>query len=674
MAWLAKSRKAIVIKKRRRKVKVKKTYKFWLCIALVLIVISMFFSSAIASSWNNVRVTKINIAAPEGQNVNAVLYTPKDASAENKLPLVLVCHGSYNSKEMQAQNYVELSRRGFVVCTIDSYCHGLSSVENGDNGTIDSTDRYTCMIHTLEYLMATLDYIDMDKIGLEGHSMGGFHCNDTVSHYLNEEYFGVKDNPISAVLNMGCEPYHTYWGFIPSTERLDADSLVKGGVHEGMTEAETEPIPVDIDYGLVAAYNDEWFWTNDEGNPHYYLSEDRAKLFINQIGDMISPDEDVENGKYYYGDVNGRETFRVIYVPHQIHPLNSFSRAGAYDCVEFFYNAFGTPAGHEYIEPSNQVWFIKELFNLLGLIGIFILIVPLTCLLMKTPFFSELEAKGALPANPGPNDKKGKLVFAISWVICALIPSLLVMPLMFWLIGQGTVETYISDIPHVWNHLFGQTNTNELSVWTGIVGLCIGLILFISYKLYGEKAGQTRETLGLSITGKKLWKSILLALSVITVIYVITFFADWAFTTDFRFWMIAVKVFNAENIMYTAIYMIPFIIFYLVNSAAVNGFNRINIMKEWQSTVLTCVGNVIGILLMIIIQYATLDLKGSFVWNPMRIYNLVPLVVLIPTATIISRKLFKKTNNVYLAGILFGLFYTIMICANTMTRGSMFLG
>ena len=170
----------------------KKTYKFWLSVSLILIVISMMFSSAIASDWGKVRVTKINIAAPEGQNVNAVLYTPKDASAENKLPLILVCHGSYNSKEMQAQNYVELSRRGSVVCTIDSYCHGLSSVENGDNGTIDSTDRYTCMIHTLEYLMATLDYIDMDKIGLQGHSMGGFHCNDTVTYYLNREYMGHR--------------------------------------------------------------------------------------------------------------------------------------------------------------------------------------------------------------------------------------------------------------------------------------------------------------------------------------------------------------------------------------------------------------------------------------------------------------------------------------------------
>ena len=138
--------------------------------------------------------------------------------------------------------------------------------------------------------------------------------------------------------------------------------------------------------------------------------------------------------------------------------------------------------------------------------------------------------------------------------------------------------------------------------------------------------------------------------------------------------MVAVKVFTAENLVYTLIYMLPFLVFYLVNSAVVNGFNRLDSMKEWQSVALTCVGNVIGILGMILIEYITLDLKGSFVWNPMRVYNLFPLVVLIPAATILSRKLFKKTGNIYLAGILFGLLYTIMTCANTMTRGSLFLG
>ena len=120
--------------------------------------------------------------------------------------------------------------------------------------------------------------------------------------------------------------------------------------------------------------------------------------------------------------------------------------------------------------------------------------------------------------------------------------------------------------------------------------------------------------------------------------------------------------------------MLPFILFYLVNSAVVNGFNRIDSLKDWQSVALTCVGNVLGILVMILVEYGTLIFQGAFVWNPMRIFNLFPLVVLIPAATIVSRKLFRKTGSIYLGGILIGILYTVMTVANTMFRGSLFLG
>ena len=198
--------------------------------------------------------------------------------------------------------------------------------------------------------------------------------------------------------------------------------------------------------------------------------------------------------------------------------------------------------------------------------------------------------------------------------------------------------------------------------------------MFLCYRVCGQKNGQTAQGLGLVIKPADIFKTVLLALSVITGIYMITFFADWAFNTDFRFWMLAIKAFNAQTLVYALIYMLPFILFYIVNSAVVNGFNRIDCMKDWQSVALTCVGNVIGIFIMIVVEYGTIISKGAFIWNPMRIFNLFPLVVLIPVATILSRKLFRRTGNIYLGGILIGIFYTVMIVANTMFRGSLFLG
>ena len=53
----------------------------------------------------------------------------------------------------------------------------------------------------------------------------------------------------------------------------------------------------------------------------------------------------------------------------------------------------------------------------------------------------------------------------------------------------------------------------------------------------------------------------------------------------------------------------------------------------------------------------------------MRVVNLFPLVVLIPAATIIGRKFYDKTGNIYLGGMVMGIFYTIVTVANTRTDG-----
>lgn len=76
----------------------KKRSRICMMISIILILISILATSLIQTNFGKVEVTKINIATPEGQNVAALLYTPKDASAENKLPLIICCHGSYNRR------------------------------------------------------------------------------------------------------------------------------------------------------------------------------------------------------------------------------------------------------------------------------------------------------------------------------------------------------------------------------------------------------------------------------------------------------------------------------------------------------------------------------------------------------------------------------------------------
>ena len=77
-------------------------------------------------------VKKLQFETTVGKSMSALLFKPKWASAENKAPAIVTSHGMLNNKEMQDLNFVELSRRGFVVLAIDLFSHGNS--ESADFG------------------------------------------------------------------------------------------------------------------------------------------------------------------------------------------------------------------------------------------------------------------------------------------------------------------------------------------------------------------------------------------------------------------------------------------------------------------------------------------------------------------------------------------------------------
>src|SRR5699024_6541766 len=95
-------------------------------------------------------------------------YIPKTASADHKLPLVVVQHGSQHNLEMQDMNMVELSRRGFIVISGDAFGHGHST----PRGFVDPSMNFANMRYLVEYAYNNLDCVDTEKIGIAGHSMG----------------------------------------------------------------------------------------------------------------------------------------------------------------------------------------------------------------------------------------------------------------------------------------------------------------------------------------------------------------------------------------------------------------------------------------------------------------------------------------------------------------------
>ena len=612
----------------------KKSSKILLGVALILCLISGIFASAAMSGFGAVRVEDIRLVVDDGKYINAQVYIPKLASPENKLPLVVLQHGSYNNFDHQDQNMIELARRGFVVISSDAYNHGNSMVLN-------SGIQFTNCVHLIDYACASYTFIDTDKIGVSGHSMGAMIASETVRHYFQQEATGAGPNRVSAIVDVGYDPQYTPYEF----EGVDA------------------PVNLTIDWGVIAAKYDEWFFKDENGDPRGYLRNPNAVAFVNQL-DGVDVAE-VENHKFYRGTIDGEEYIRVINQNTEIHPLNHFSKNSAADLINFFYEAFGVPAGYEKLDAYDQVWQWKEFFNCVGLVGILLFLFPFADMLISgTSFFAELSQPEPVPA-PALSDGKKKASYWITYLINTALPAMLVVPVAFKLIGKE------SFVPSTANRWFGEPNTNELAAWTLVVGVVLLAVFLISHALTkGKDEKGAPACWGVGVNVRVLWKSFLLALATVSAAYVILFFTDLIFNVDFRIWVIDMRVFDKVKVLFALAYFPAWAVFYLVNSLLVNGGNRVEGRPEWLTLLISCIGNIAGIVVLIFIQYRGLIHNGTFAFNSMRIVNLFPLVFLIPVGTIISRQFFKRTGKIYAGSFVIAMLYCMMTVANTMVNGT----
>lgn len=609
--------------------KIKGMKRFWLLVSIVLIIVSIIGASLVQTSAGNVKIGEINLVVSNGAELYARIFIPKAASAENKLPLIIAQHGSQHNLEMQDMNYVELARRGYIVIAGDAFGHGHST----PRGFVDSAENFANVRYLLEYACDNLSCVDTQKIGLVGHSMGASIVTTTLKYYVEQEARGLGENKLAAVLEIGYDPEYEPYTF----------------------EGVADPVIADVDWGVIAGKYDEYFFRQPDANndPARILESQAALNFIRQVD--ASAEGPVEEGKYYSGQVNGKECLRVYYQNPEIHPQNVFSSNTSYDVTEFFYTSLGVPSGFEYLDPSNQVWLWKQIFNGIGLIGILLFLFPFASLVMDAvPFFSTLKSSTSLPAAPALDSPKKKLVFWGGYIICMVLPAALAMPVMHYWVGK---ESFAPMTVTKW---FGEGTTTEIAVWAVVSALCILAVSLFSYFLFSKKYGMKLEGWGYKISVGNFFKSLLLAFITFLTAYLILFVADFFFDVDFRFWLVAMRTFNSNKFMYWLAYVPAFIIFYLVNSMMVNGSNRVAGMPDWMVTVISCVANSLGLAALLSIQYIVYSQTGGFVFNAMRTHNLFPFLVLVPVATIITRRYFKETGNIYLGSFTIAMLYTMM--------------
>lgn len=659
----------------------------FLIVCILVIFLSSFIASAIQSNGWSIEVTDLRDAENEGtaisltgeetkingKVVSGILFKPKDATADNPLPAVVLTHGYLNNREMQLQNAIELARRGFVVLTVDREGHG--NYENsGEQSAVMATSG---LYDSVKYLY-NMDYVDKDKIGISGHSMGGM---TTAMTLLQDMQLGL----VSAGLIQA-------W-----------DTFINAGA--------------DVDVGMLKAQDDEFFFTTNEGEDgtisREYLSTQKAKTFIGNTeleGDVVS------GAIYVNGQAvettGGQETegaFRVVYEISGVHPQNHCSVEGANAVVNFFYNAFGTPNGYEYISEGNQVWWVKEAFSLIGMIGFFALIFPLVSLLLTTPVFRSLRVakQQVVEETVVVTDETGaeqtmvrqKLVWDGANIPLQPKPLKGVQKnISYWLAAIGimlfsgfSIHSICTEYGDKWfpnTQLYPQDTTNWVAMWAVCSALfSLAVILFFwlantvvnkirygdNYLEYQENpfaAGKIAAGLG------GLLKTFVLALLVLGILMAVLY-TNWAiWTVDFRIWTLAVKVFDMGVLLPTIVrYGVFFGIFFIV-SALFNETYRASNIPEWASTLINVFFNFFGVLLVIAIQYGEFTATGVM-WQPdmnLGYIVLFPMVPILAIATVISRRMTAKTGNMWLGAFINTLLFTLITCSNTASSFAYIMG
>lgn len=583
-----------------------KKVKWLIFIALLFIIGGGFLAYCIQTAGNTIKIKDVRFVGSDGRINSALLYIPPGVSSKNPAPGIVATHGYINSRETQDGFAIEFARRGYVVLAMDQSGHGFSDPPAfaAGFGGLDS----------LKY-MRTLDIVDPNNIGLEGHSMGGWA------------------SVIAAAVNPG--------GY--KSLLLASSSTGTYGAPEG-----TAIFPRNM--AIIFSKYDEFsrlMWGVDV--PRDIVKTDKLKK-------IFATTEDVEVGKLYGSLEEG--TARKLYQPNIIHPRVHFCTESIGNAIEWMQM---TLTGGKDIPPGNQIWYWKELGNFIAMIGMILLLFPLGALLLQNNFFKEL--------NESTPEKKSLKGF--SWWIGAIITVLIPLPLFIFAItshGKGY---------QAGNALWPQNITTTIMYWALFVAV-ISLVLFLLWHFIFNRKNATFVNYGVTwqdkgIAWKKVGKSFLLAAIVCFFAYLTVAFSGWLFKTDYRLWVFAIKPMTALHFRIFLSYLIPFAVYFLIIGIILHGQLRRgkeDDLKTWQEMLINIFLLITGYIIFEAFQYAPLFAGGALSIPDASLFFIVmfQFFPIFTIAALISTYFYRKTGHIYTGAFLNAMLITWIIVAGQATH------
>jgi dienelactone hydrolase len=358
-----------------------------------------------------VEVVDVRFPLSSDTHLSGLLYLPPNATPETPAPGILAVHGYINSRETQSGFAIELARRGYVVLAMDQTGHGFSegaALRDAFGGPAG-----------LAYLRS-LPQVDPARIGMEGHSMGGWAILAAAAAapdaYRSIALVGSATGPAFAP---------------PGTRDFPRNTAVIFSVYDEFSQL-------------------MWRVRRAADVP------ESAKLWA-----LFGADAPVQPGRVYGAIEDG--TARWLRMPWTTHPGDHLSAAAIGDVLEWMQRTVGPGGGAAggALQPGDQIWHWKELGTLIALVGGVCVLLGTFDLLLALPWLS-----AAARAGHGTVSRAGPRWW-IALLAAAAVPAVTYFPLMA--LGAGLLG--IALLP--------QNVTNQIAVWAvanGIFALALGAV------------------------------------------------------------------------------------------------------------------------------------------------------------------------------------------------------
>ena len=592
-----------------------------------LILLFSYLASLFLTSFGSVEVKSLRLDTQNGQYIIYDLYKPKTATKDSKAPFIAIIPGFQRSKEALSNIAIELSRRGYVIALIDPYAQGLSSASLSTRAA--TTEGYG-MFALVEHIHSgAFEFVDTNKIGATGHSMGG---NAAIR---GADFFGKQATEKNIKSKLDSVYVSGY--VLTLRNNILRNSRSNMGVSYAL-------------YDEGAFRNELSGW--DSANMKI------APESLRVVNNILSTDQQIEEvdlGKYYGSKENN--TLRVIFNEPVLHPFQPYNFEATSNQLDYFEKVFGAP---KYINSVNQIWHWKEIFTLINMVLALVMLIPLTKLLLSFNFFSSISKNIPVPLNTP--KREGKIIFWSIFFISALIACVTFIPMV------EVAKILFEDAANrklTW--FFPQRMNNPVMLWAAFNGALGIIIFYLSYKLFGKKNGVSSESWGLKINKNDFFKTIILAFVIFSTFYIFLYINYYLFHVDYRFWFMGVRIFQPEMLIVLMMYFPLFFIFFFSNSLRVNGAMRFRDQPEWLSMLIAGFANSLGLMLIIIIQYFAFFKTGTVFWTTNwlsvnLLFGIVPMMFILPY---FNRIFFNMTGRVYLGPLITCLIFIMILSTNT---------